>query len=217
MDAWEWLYCTDPNGMLDLLGARVSDRKQRLFALACCRRLWHLIPVGPCRNAVAVADRFADREATREELVAACNFAWFYIQEALVPSVRDSRAIAAQAAAYAADPGSPVKSAESACLAAGWGSLEGQAVERAAQAAIIRDIFGDLPFHRPAVGPSWLTPTVVTMAGGIYAEKGFDLMPVLGDALEDAGCNDASILAHCRGSGEHVRGCWVVDLLLGKE
>ena len=54
------------------------------------------------------------------------------------------------------------------------------------------------------------------LAGAIYDERAFDRLPVLGDALEDAGCADAAILAHCRGPGEHVRGCWVVDLLLGK-
>ena len=58
---------------------------------------------------------------------------------------------------------------------------------------------------------------MVKLARTIYEERRFDLMPILGDALEDAGCGDALILAHCRGPGPHVRGCWVVDLLLGKD
>jgi hypothetical protein len=54
------------------------------------------------------------------------------------------------------------------------------------------------------------------MAQAIYNERGFDRLPILGDALEDAGCTDRDILDHCRGPGPHVRGCWAVDLLLGK-
>ncbi|MFO0822976.1 MAG: hypothetical protein U0792_07630 [Gemmataceae bacterium] len=86
--------------------------------------------------------------------------------------------------------------------------------ERRAQAAILRDIFN--PFRLVTIDPSWLTSTVVALAEGIYAERAFDRMPILADALEDAGCNNADILNHCRGDGPHVRGCWVVDFLLGK-
>jgi hypothetical protein len=71
-----------------------------------------------------------------------------------------------------------------------------------------------------AVGPSWLAwndGTVVKLAQGIYDDRAFDRLPVLADALEEAGCDDADILDHCRRPGEHVRGCWVVDLLLGKK
>jgi hypothetical protein len=213
----EWLACTYPGTMIDFLGAKASDRKMRLWLVACCRRVWHLIPAGPCRNVLAVAESFADREATLERLVAAYNLAWSHIPDDSHPSVVVSERAAAEAAAYAAFPGKPIKTAEIAALAPDpWSELRKEA-ERAAQAAILREIFGDLPFQRPAVDPSWLTPNVVTMAQNIYAEKGFDPMPVLGDALEDAGCNDAGILVHCRRAEGHVRGCWVVDLLLGKE
>lgn len=67
---------------------------------------------------------------------------------------------------------------------------------------------------------SWLASnngTVVKLAQAIYDERAFDRLPILADALEDAGCTNQDILAHCRGGGEHSRGCWVVDLLLGKE
>ena len=64
--------------------------------------------------------------------------------------------------------------------------------------------------------PSWLTSTVLTLAEGIYADRAFDRLPLLADALEEAGCADAEILRHCRKPGEHVRGCWLLDLLLGK-
>jgi hypothetical protein len=72
------------------------------------------------------------------------------------------------------------------------------------------------PFRAIKFIPSWLTTTVVSLASGIYEEKAFDRMPILADALQDAGCDNEDILNHCRQPGEHVRGCWVVDLLLGK-
>ncbi len=91
--------------------------------------------------------------------------------------------------------------------------------ERTAQAILLRDIFGN-PFRpMPEVDPAWLAwdgGVVPAMALGIYDELAFDHMPVLGDALEEAGCTDAEILGHCRGQGPHARGCWLIDLLLGK-
>ena len=80
---------------------------------------------------------------------------------------------------------------------------------------LARDIFGN-PFRPAALDPSWLTSTVVTLARGIYEERAFDRMPILADALQDAGCDNEDVLNHCRGPGPHVRGCWVVDLVLGK-
>jgi len=77
------------------------------------------------------------------------------------------------------------------------------------------------PFRpAPHIDPAWLAGnggTVPKLARAIYDERAFDRLPVLADALEDAGCTDADILTHCRSGGEHVRGCWVVDLLLGKD
>jgi hypothetical protein len=64
--------------------------------------------------------------------------------------------------------------------------------------------------------PAWRTSTAVALAEGMYTDRAFDRHPVLADALEDAGCDSADVLAHCRGDGLHVRGCWVVDLVLGK-
>jgi hypothetical protein len=90
-----------------------------------------------------------------------------------------------------------------------------QAAERSAQCDILRDIFGN-PFRPVAFDPAWRTSTVVALAQQMYDSRDFGLMPILGDALEDAGCDSADILDHCRGDGPHVRGCWVVDLVLGK-
>jgi hypothetical protein len=93
----------------------------------------------------------------------------------------------------------------------------GNPSDRANQADILRDLFGSMLFHDVAVDPNWLTSTVVELAQSIYAGKVFDQLPILADALEEAGCADADILAHCRSPGPHVRGCWVVDLILGKK
>jgi hypothetical protein len=81
---------------------------------------------------------------------------------------------------------------------------------------IVHDIFGN-PFRHVAVEPEWLTSTVVALAEGVYADRAFGRMPVLADALEDAGCSHEDILSHCRGGGPHTRGCWVVDLLTGRK
>ena len=79
-------------------------------------------------------------------------------------------------------------------------------------------MFGN-PFRPPAIDPAWLAwnnRTVPKLAQTIYDDRRYDVMPILGDALEDAGCTDERIIEHCRGSEPHVRGCWVVDLILGK-
>jgi hypothetical protein len=84
------------------------------------------------------------------------------------------------------------------------------------QLALLREIFGN-PFRRGSFDPGWRRPTVATLARELYEAQRFDRMPVLADALQDAGCEDADLLAHCREPGAHVRGCWVLDLVLGWE
>jgi hypothetical protein len=81
--------------------------------------------------------------------------------------------------------------------------------------ALLRDIFGN-PFRPLALKPAWRTSDVLALATGIYEEKAFDRMPILADALQDTGCDNDDVLSHCRGEGPHVRGCWVVDLILEK-
>jgi len=67
-----------------------------------------------------------------------------------------------------------------------------------------------------SINPGWRTSTVLTLARQMYDSRDFSPMPILADALQDAGCEDEAVLSHCRGKEPHVRGCWVVDLLLGK-
>jgi hypothetical protein len=87
---------------------------------------------------------------------------------------------------------------------------------RHVQAAIVRDIFGN-PFRPVAFDPRWRTADVLGLAHGIYDGRAFDRMPLLADALMDAGCADEQVIGHCRSEGPHVRGCWVVDLILSKD
>ncbi len=71
-------------------------------------------------------------------------------------------------------------------------------------------------YWQSILDPAWLTPTVVSLADALYRDRAFDRLPILADALEEAGCTNADVLLHCRQPAEHVRGCWVVDLVLGK-
>ena len=91
--------------------------------------------------------------------------------------------------------------------------------ERAEHANLLRDIFGN-PFATPrpiqAAWLRWNDGTVLRIATGIYEERAFERLPVLGDALLDAGCDDEDLIAHCRSTGPHIRGCIAVDLILGK-
>ena len=84
------------------------------------------------------------------------------------------------------------------------------------ETALLRDLFGN-PFHAITIKSRWLTSTVTSIAQGIYEERAYDRLPILADALENAGCTDHDIIQHCRHKGEHVRGCWVVDLILGEK
>jgi hypothetical protein len=88
--------------------------------------------------------------------------------------------------------------------------------ERRTQATLLRCIVGS-PFRAAAFDPAWQTLTGLGLARAIYDERRFSDLPILADALEEAGCTNADLLAHCRGPGPHVRGCWVVDLVLDKK
>lgn len=204
----EWNTSTDPQPMLEFLRGKASDRKLRLFAVACCRRIWRLLdPVS--RNAVELAEAFADGLATLEDTQRA---AW----EADRQEFEDDPGVAAAfntARCEGDDSGSAAYFAAQAAGVKGRVSDE----EQARQAELLRDIFGSVPFRPIAMDPAWNTSAVVRLAKAIYEGRAFDRLPILADVLEDAGCTDPDILVHCRGPGPHARGCWVVDLLLMKE
>ncbi|MDB5306917.1 MAG: hypothetical protein JWO38_1119 [Gemmataceae bacterium] len=92
----------------------------------------------------------------------------------------------------------------------------GDAGELAALAGLVRELYGN-PFRPVAVDLAWRSSTVVSLARQMYESRDFSPMPILADALQDAGCDHPDVLAHCRGPGPHVRGCWVADLLLGRK
>jgi hypothetical protein len=93
---------------------------------------------------------------------------------------------------------------------------EDPAIEEKAQCDLIRDIFGN-PFRPVTFASAWRTDSAVSIARTMYDSHDLSAMPILADAIEDAGCDSEEILGHCRGPGPHVRGCWALDLILGKE
>jgi hypothetical protein len=99
---------------------------------------------------------------------------------------------------------------------AAMAKFEERVRERTAQVAMLRDVLGN-PFHPITLSPSWLTSTVVSLANQMYDSRDFSAMPILADALMDSGCDNETILTHCRGPGQHVRGCWAIDRLIGRE
>jgi hypothetical protein len=226
----EWDACADPTPMLEVLRGRASDRKLRLFAAACCRAAWQVFTDERSRAAVEACERFADGLASADALRAA----WEGADKAEDDAIAGGRqrvgvnvAIAVKAALRATvGTAEALLIGRAAAVAAAWAVPTD---DRAAQLAelnaglarsgrLLRDLFGN-PFRPAALDPAWLAwngGAVRKMAESIYEERRFADLPVLADALEDAGCADAAVLAHCRGPGEHVRGCWVVDLLLGK-
>jgi hypothetical protein len=105
------------------------------------------------------------------------------------------------------------KGSQEGCLHAGRAAKHLECVR---QCKLLRDIFGN-PFRPIAFDPRWRTSDVLGLARAIYDDEAFERMPILADALMDAGCEDEQVISHCRGPGPHVRGCWVVDLVLGKE
>jgi hypothetical protein len=239
----EWLACDHPSPMLDFLRRKVSDRKLRLFAVACCRLVLHLLHDKQNGTALEVAEAYADDQASRDELVAVYSAAAAFAN-APPPVVRYcsaaeeaiQHAFSAISYATATETAYPDqefgevdhynaldntrRSADQVARAVAWAgrARPDRIAMQAIECNVLRDIFGN-PFRLASVTPAWRTwnaRTVIQLAELIYAERAFAHLPILADALEEAGCTDAAILDHCRGGGEHVRGCWVVDLLLGK-
>jgi hypothetical protein len=213
MNEAEWLACDDSGPILAFLRGRASERKLRLFACACVRAIAHLMPDKRSHHALQVAERFADGLARQQEMEAA--------REARLGAHGDYSGWATLPDATRAAVEAPSWTARAAMLAVRVGKRTlAYNSARSAQAALLRDIFGPLAFRPlPRLNPAWLTwegVTVPKLAASIHDERAFDRLPILADALEEAGCDAAELLAHMRGPRPHVRGCWAVDLLLGK-
>ena len=215
----EWLACQDPQRMLTFVVGKASDRKLRLFACACCRGVWGLLH-SRAKAAVRMAERFAEGNADEMDLLGA-SYNLELVFDHAAETGRESTP--ADRAAYAAAGEEPTY----------WAPHAARHAEQAAeptgtgagprQAALLRDVFGS-PHAIPIISQNWLTPDVRGLARTLYrtgrspsGDLNGDLMAVLSDALEEAGCADERILSHLRSAGPHVRGCWVIDLILGKQ
>jgi len=234
----EWLACEDPRPMLVKFKRRKTcERKLRLFACGCCRRFWHYLTEDACRRAVETAESFADSRCDIGALEQA-NSALPDYDPTSLPCTRSEllfRDLLKAVMMTTAPPGAIArKDSLIAFEVARFVSFEtriaaghvqtgndpfqfgDQAAEETAHATLLRDIFGN-PFRPVTFDPAWRTRTAVSLAGQMYESRDFGAMPILADAIEDAGCASDDVLDHCRGPGPHVRGCWVVDLVLGKE
>jgi hypothetical protein len=214
-----WLACSDPDEMLKLLAGRASDRKLRLFVVAACRRVWRLLTDQRSRAVVEVAEQLADGAAAAAELRSAYEAA---------PGGQPAANVASCAGMADAGMTALWVTGSFAALAAA-GVRKAAARTRVAAGrplcALLREMFGN-PFRPVTVPPTWLSWQGALVAGLAHAAYDNRLMPsglldrarlmILADALEEAGCSDPQILGHLRSGGEHVRGCFVVDLLLGK-
>jgi hypothetical protein len=212
----QWLEGTDPTAMLGFLGdtEKASERKLRLFGCACCRRVWHNMDKHS-RRAVEVAERFADEGAGWWERLwyKATTWpggGWWEGHPGRTATVNGPPRMAAF------------------LLVSRWSQPQTEAVDvafvsftmeeeksSAGQCHLLREILGN-PFCPLTLDPAWKTPTVLLLARSLYEERRFEDMPVLADALEEAGCTDAELLGHLRSPGPHVRGCWGLDVVLGK-
>ncbi len=211
----QWLNCDEPEPMLQFLHGKVSDRKMRLFGVACVRNIWSILTNPQWRALVDLAERYADGEANLQDLTAIANDIYRpFIRRTDWPVEREMVSVLTQLAgagwAAAWNIVSEVRSHGYRAALADWNH------ESRRQANLLRHIVGNpfLPLHDRN---RWLTSNVIGLAQAIYCEQAYDRFPILADALLDAGCDDADILNHCHSEDPHVRGCWVVDLLLGKQ
>lgn len=230
----DWLYRTDKDTLFDCIWweGRGSDRKFRLLACACYRRHWHRLAQGD-RTAIETLEHYADGAASAADLERTSLVDLVDIE---LPLMVGNSSEVREVVGYCLDracgfaigtarqnvndlelnaPGGPEPEIEAFFAAIGKREREVEDTERAAQAGLFRCLFGN-PFRPVTLDPAWRTPAVLALAGTIYEERRFDDLPVLADALEEAGCTTADVLGHCRGPGPHARGCWPVDLVLGK-
>jgi hypothetical protein len=204
--------------MLLGLPVTVQNRKLRLFALACCHRIearltHHHGRQALIRQALILAEKYTEGLAADEEMkdlshrfqdeynarFAASGEGW----DATNTTDLD-------AAYHMIIKVFPANTALSV-----MGAAQDPAEERSIQCLLLRCIFGN-PFHPYTLDPCWLNPTVKDLAHSLYSDRRFEDLPILADALEEAGCQEQSVLEHLRSPGPHVRGCWPLDLILGR-
>ena len=214
----EWLAGDDPRPMLRFVEGKASNRKLRLFACAGCRRVWKSLYLKPVRQAVEAAEQFADGGITAVELHYALEQAFKSYTQACQRNFHK----------LSSDLGYAIKSYKMMLAASMAVPAPLQVILTDApppdegifrtmfDPVLLRDVVGN-PFRPARFDRRSRSSDVTGLAAGIYEGRAFDRLPVLADALMDAGCDDEAMLAHCRSDDPHVRGCWVVDLVLGKE
>ena len=216
---------------------RAAARKLRLLACACCRRIDDLVIDDRSRSALEVSERFADQLASEQDLHDAQEEATAAAAELLggsavhdsysagvfaLPSTgRKAMGLAARAVAEAASlqaleaaVSTSFEAAIERGAAIGGTAWAVEALGAPAREWLLRDLFGN-PFRPMEFSPGWRTETVLAIARGAYEERAFERLPILADALQEAGCESEELLAHCRAPVFHVLGCWALDLVLG--
>lgn len=218
MTEGEWLAATEPQPMKKFLTGKVSDRKVRLLHIAYCRLVRELLTDERSRKAILLLEDYADhleQEQLRRDAEDLAMAALPEVGDASDHSGDPARAVALAASWYGSSASSAphwefgVSSSAMKVMRNDWPAAW------KLEADWLRHLLGN-PFRPISVEPRWLTETVVALANGLYTERAFDRLPMLADALEEAGCDNRDLLDHCRSDGPHCRGCWAVDLLLGK-
>jgi hypothetical protein len=235
MNESQWQNGAYPDALLAHVRRRVSKRKLRLYACACCRRIEHKLTDERSRRALEVSEQFADG-LVREDLRAAhraANSASAAARRQLgaghvdpFTESEEGQVWQATRAALRLVTEREVVGAASEAWAAGGVTWAQRDRARKAQAPLVREIFGN-PFRPVSFSPevlAWHDGEVVRLAQAIYDRR---LLPsglldhtrllILADALEEAGCTDQAVLDHCRRQAEHFRGCWLIDQLTGRE
>jgi hypothetical protein len=202
-----WLKSYDYTTMMKFMGNRLSGRKRLLFGCATARMVWDFVGEPRNRKAVLTSEAYADGKATRAAMAAAWrNLTW----EAAMYT--EWHIVALTSGLAYSDTTAEERSRFSGLDRV---SFEKSRIE---WSDALRDIAGN-PFHEVALRPDWLRANdriAAALAEAVYDEHAFDRLPILADALEDGGCDIASVLDHLRGPGPHFRGCWALDLVLGK-
>jgi hypothetical protein len=217
MTEQEWQRATEPSLMLRLWMGEVPERKACLFAVACCRRIWGLLPNDEFRELIRAAERHIEGAGTQDELEAVTEAAHGYRSLPLLPA-----ALAAYEAARCYE--NAFYHARNAARLAGRAvNVSRSDAEKAAQADLLRDIAGPLPFRAIALERRVVTPAIAMIAAPAYEERDLPSghlddarLAVLADALEEAGIT-GEVPEHLRTPGPHVRGCWALDLVIGKD
>lgn len=200
----EWASCCDPRQLLNYHRMKRDPRRLRLLAIACARLIVPADTDQLAGQVLDVVERYADGAADRDEFLAARKAIRLGLKVG-----HPSRTVLGVLRGLCDDAMEGLTTAIS--NARPLTGPDGGASE----CGLIRCLFGN-PYRTAAIDKEWLTSTVVALARGVYEDRAFDRLPMLADALQDAGCEDAAVLGHCRGEGPHARGCWVVDRILGR-